>query len=533
MGKEFTDEGLGKTPIIEPMERTVYPDGISEDQKENILNRERELLEGSYLVNSFDNMPYNLRVKLNISFTEKEEIVIDISNYPSKPWIILDDHTQDDLGKNVGEVLYFLKTWDVKRPPHIIEIIKELEAVLMTLRLDDKTYPEKEKIPSDPEEAPKFDPKAIFIIDKQKKMLIFLDKLTKRAPVGQEEISQVISTINSEVKNFELYSYNKLQMSEGFTYFFVNFKRLIIIILCKGKESPPHVLFAKMNGAFMKKYADFLDDYSRSDVVAFKPFYSNIRQYLETYLYEEAEVKEIQVIEFEEDIEFPEPEVSQPEVKSKDLVKVVKEPKKDIEPEVKPEPKPIVPEDKSEKMMKILEKTRQDMKVEKTVRPKKAAAWRSAESVIFDEEANDIQKIDGFCLKFVDYKDFYRKAMENWSLPEADPDKIVKTEKKIKKRLAISKKIRALYISDNQLDSSIYKLWIKVGNFNEFKPKENLKYDYVAFIESNIDEKLTQLCWTNDSKKFIVLREINDDPLQLKHLFKTTDHVKDWSIFPS
>ena len=35
------------------------------------------------------------------------------------------------FGKNLDEILYFYRTWDKKRPPHIIELVKELETVLL------------------------------------------------------------------------------------------------------------------------------------------------------------------------------------------------------------------------------------------------------------------------------------------------------------------------------------------------------------------------------------------------------------------
>lgn len=270
MSKDFN-----QGPLIEPMERPTYPDGIPEEQKESVLKREKEMLEGSYVTSPFEKMEYNLRIQLSISSGGRDEVVIDFTNYPERPWIILDDKLQFELGKNLTEVSFFLKKWDSTQPPHIIEIVKEIEALLMKARLSGKFTTPTETIKQP--EAPKFDPKAVLIVDKRTKMLIFLQKLTIKAPVDKQELSQVIKTINAEIGNFEINAFNKIRMKNDLIYFFVNFERLIVIMLCKGEAPPPFELLNKINGTFMDKYSDFLEDYSKSDVIAFKDFSQNIR----------------------------------------------------------------------------------------------------------------------------------------------------------------------------------------------------------------------------------------------------------------
>ena len=168
MSKEVNQEG----PIIEPMERDSYPDGIPEALKDRVLKDEKELLEGAYVTSPFEKMEYNLRIQLSISMKEQEEVVIDFTNYPEKPWIILDDKLQFEVGKNLNEISYFLKNWNNTKPPHIIEIVKEIEALLMKVRVSGKISGKVET--PEQKEAPKFDPKAVLIVDKATKMLIFL-----------------------------------------------------------------------------------------------------------------------------------------------------------------------------------------------------------------------------------------------------------------------------------------------------------------------------------------------------------------------
>jgi len=539
MSGEFNNRLTEEGPLIEPMERDSYPNGVPEEQKESLLLTEKEMLETSYLIKPFEKMPFNLRIQLHTSSIEKDEIVVDFSSYPSKPWIILDEKLEFELGKNVNELSYFLKNWDEKQPPHIVEIVKEIEALIMKSRLSRKmpdTH-EGQKISREKKEKRKFNPKAIFILDKKTRMLIFLQKLTIKAPVDKQELSRVIKTINAEIGKYQVNSYNKIQMGNRFTYFFGNFERLVIIILCKGPRNPPFELLIEMNEAFMKKYEDFLEDYSKSDVIAFKPFSENVKKYLETYLYEEYEKEiEIQITELLERTK-PEIPILKPMKQPKPKVEVKNPPEPKIKPEVQLDAKTVQIEKKLETLIQPspevpAQKPGEKIKFKPIIReePEHAKPIKDLEPIIFDSTANDISKVHGYCLNFEDYREYFELAMENWSIPEGNQKDLEKLEKSLRKKLKSSSLLRALFISSNPLDPSVYKLWLKIGKIKKSEVRKSLTYEYLCFIESNINGKLTHLCWTEDNKEFTVLRVINDDPLHLQILFETTDKVKEWEF---
>jgi hypothetical protein len=125
--KEMT---LEKNYIIEPIERNFYPGRISVYKRDEVLWNEVKLIKQKYPTEYVNGLIFKLHVYVRISSTKWIKIYLDFSDYPLKPTIILDDFLNRELGKTMDEILYFYRTWDKTRPPHIIEIVKELEQVL-------------------------------------------------------------------------------------------------------------------------------------------------------------------------------------------------------------------------------------------------------------------------------------------------------------------------------------------------------------------------------------------------------------------
>lgn len=141
-------------PIINAMKRETYPQGISDYKRDEILWNEARLVKEEYPGEILEGLVFNLQIYLRVFLTYNYKIFLDFSDYPSKPIIGISEDLNIELGKNLEELLYFYGNWDEKKPPHIIEIVKELETVLWQLNLQNKlsetgdmTFPDLKSLP--------------------------------------------------------------------------------------------------------------------------------------------------------------------------------------------------------------------------------------------------------------------------------------------------------------------------------------------------------------------------------------------------
>ena len=138
---------IGLEPIIEPLKRDAYPEGVSDYDRDEVLWNEAKIVKDKYPANFVEGMIFNFEIFLSISSTQNYKIYVDFSNYPLKPIIDIGEELKRELGKDINELLYFYKNWDIKRPPHIIEIVEEFKVVLKKFK--------DQKIVSDTSEIPK------------------------------------------------------------------------------------------------------------------------------------------------------------------------------------------------------------------------------------------------------------------------------------------------------------------------------------------------------------------------------------------
>lgn len=158
-GKKM-EEDIGKEPIIKPMKREAYPEGIQDYKRDEVLWNEAQMVKNEYVAEYVDGLVFKLKTFLSISLTHHYEIFIDFSEYPNKPKISIGKGLQEELGKPLEDLLYFYKNWDTKIPPHIIEVIREFEAILMkykaagsltdTAEMPETALPELEPLPDLP-----------------------------------------------------------------------------------------------------------------------------------------------------------------------------------------------------------------------------------------------------------------------------------------------------------------------------------------------------------------------------------------------
>ncbi len=138
--KEFSPEYLKNTienlnnvgleTIVEPLKRDAYPDGVSDYDRDEVLWNEAKIVKDNYPANLIEGMIFNLEIFLSISSTQNYKIYIDFSNYPLKPIMDIGKELKRELGEDLNELGDLFKNWDIKRPPHIIEIVEKLKGIL-------------------------------------------------------------------------------------------------------------------------------------------------------------------------------------------------------------------------------------------------------------------------------------------------------------------------------------------------------------------------------------------------------------------
>jgi len=129
---------IGKEMIIKPMKRDAYPEGIPDYKRDEVLWNESEMVKNEYVAEFVEGMISHVQVFLSISLTHHYQLFIDFSDYPSKPKINIGKGLAEELGKSLDELLYFYRNWDTKIPAHIIELVREFEAVLMKYKAKGK-----------------------------------------------------------------------------------------------------------------------------------------------------------------------------------------------------------------------------------------------------------------------------------------------------------------------------------------------------------------------------------------------------------
>jgi hypothetical protein len=129
---------LGKKEIIEPLERNDFPERLSVYKRDEVLWKEAELIKKFYATEFTNGLIFKLHIYLSITPKNCYKLFINFSDYPYEPEIIIDNKLKKLFGKNLEEILFFYKTWDRTKPPHVVEIIQELEKVLITYNYHNK-----------------------------------------------------------------------------------------------------------------------------------------------------------------------------------------------------------------------------------------------------------------------------------------------------------------------------------------------------------------------------------------------------------
>lgn len=139
-----TEELNGKNPIIQPEKRDAFPNGIDEYMVDEVLWNESQAVSKDYTADFVDGIIAKIQVFLSISIVHHYEIIIDFQNYPDKPTFEPTSSMTESIIEMVLNASYFMKNWDPKMPPHIVEIVREIEKILSLLKTQNKLEPNAE-----------------------------------------------------------------------------------------------------------------------------------------------------------------------------------------------------------------------------------------------------------------------------------------------------------------------------------------------------------------------------------------------------
>ncbi len=103
------------------------------DQLSVAINTELGLIQQSYAYDQLGSEGAEITVYVTITLTKTFIILIDFMNYPERPVITFPSDVKNILG-DPYKTLDILKSWDSKKPAHIVDILHELEKKLYFIK---------------------------------------------------------------------------------------------------------------------------------------------------------------------------------------------------------------------------------------------------------------------------------------------------------------------------------------------------------------------------------------------------------------
>jgi len=103
------------------------------EQTSVALNTEIGLVQQEYAYDQYSQQKGDLNVYLTITLTKTFIIRINFNDYPEKPSVNVPEDAHNLVG-DVYQTLDVLKNWNTKNPPHIVDILRELEKKLYFLK---------------------------------------------------------------------------------------------------------------------------------------------------------------------------------------------------------------------------------------------------------------------------------------------------------------------------------------------------------------------------------------------------------------
>jgi ubiquitin-protein ligase len=127
--EQISDELLENTEEVS----NDQPDYDGNEQLSLELTTELGLIQQEYAYDQKGSSPSQINVYITITLTKTFIITIDFSYFPEKPKISLPEEVQNIL-KDPNTSLTTLSSWNSKKAPHIVEVIRELEKNLYFIK---------------------------------------------------------------------------------------------------------------------------------------------------------------------------------------------------------------------------------------------------------------------------------------------------------------------------------------------------------------------------------------------------------------
>ena len=103
------------------------------EQTSVALTTEISLVQQEYAYDQNPQQKGDLTIYLTITLTKTFIIQINFNNYPEKPTVIVPEEAHNLIG-DVYQTLDVLRNWNAKKPPHIVDILRELENKLYFIK---------------------------------------------------------------------------------------------------------------------------------------------------------------------------------------------------------------------------------------------------------------------------------------------------------------------------------------------------------------------------------------------------------------
>jgi len=123
--QQIIDENVLKTP-------TYSSEEIVDTAGNLILTTEAALIQQEYAMDFIEGTLGIVEVYLTITLDQTFVIRINFTEYPKRPILEVPEGIKSILG-DINESIQILKKWDVSHPPHVVDIIHELESKLWFL----------------------------------------------------------------------------------------------------------------------------------------------------------------------------------------------------------------------------------------------------------------------------------------------------------------------------------------------------------------------------------------------------------------
>ena len=103
------------------------------EQTSVALTTEIGLVQQEYAYDQNPQQKGDLTIYLTITLTKTFIIQINFNDYPKKPTVIIPEEARNLIG-DVYQTLDVLRNWNIKNPPHVVDILRELEKKLYFIK---------------------------------------------------------------------------------------------------------------------------------------------------------------------------------------------------------------------------------------------------------------------------------------------------------------------------------------------------------------------------------------------------------------